>query len=195
MARLKDENKRALIIESSKMLFSRKGFFNTSISDIVKETGLPVGSIYTYFASKDEIMRVIVEEGWQDLYGRLLATVSSQQSDQSKLKAIIENFLPEILKDVDLINILLSEAIEFTKIEEKIEVLSVMMFELIRSVSKKNPPTRGFNKRFIETALTVYFLGILNAVRLARVSSINIKETDVIEFLKTSVENSMDIKL
>jgi AcrR family transcriptional regulator len=195
MARLKDENKRTLIMESSKVLFSRKGFFNTSISDIVRETGLPVGSIYTYFPSKDEIMRVIVEEGWQDLYSRLLATVSSQQSDQSKLKAIIENFLPEILKDVDLINILLSEAIAFTKIEEKIEVLSMMMFELIRSVSKKKPPARGFNKRFIETALTVFFLGILNAVRLARLSSINIKETDIIEFLKISVENSMDIKL
>jgi len=195
MARLKDENKRALILESSKMLFSQQGFFNTSISDIVKETNLPVGSIYTYFSSKDEIMKVIVEEGWHDLYERLLETVSSQESDESKLKAIIEKFLPEILKDVDLINILLSEAIAFTRIEEKIEVLSTMIYELIRSISKKKPALDGFNKRFIETALMVFFLGILNAVRVARASSLNIKETDIINFLKISIENSMDIKL
>jgi len=180
MARLKDENKRALILESSKMLFSQQGFFNTSISDIVKETNLPVGSIYTYFSSKDEIMKVIVEEGWHDLYERLLETVSSQESDESKLKAIIEKFLPEILKDVDLINILLSEAIAFTRIEEKIEVLSTMIYELIRSISKKKPALDGFNKRFIETALMVFFLGILNAVRVARAGSLNIKEADII---------------
>ncbi|MBN1799595.1 MAG: TetR/AcrR family transcriptional regulator [Spirochaetales bacterium] len=195
MARLKDENKRALILEASKTLFSKQGFFNTSISDIVKATNLPVGSIYTYFPSKDEIMKVIVEEGWKDLYDRLLQTVSSQESDESKLKAIIEKFLPEILKDVDLINILLSEAIAFTKIEEKIEVLSTMIYELIRSISKSKPTINGFNKRFIETALMVFFLGILNAVRLSRASSIDIKEADIIKFLKISIENSMDIKI
>jgi AcrR family transcriptional regulator len=195
MARLKDENKRALILEASKALFSQQGFFNTSISDIVKATKLPVGSIYTYFPSKDEIMKVIVEEGWNDLYKRLVQTVSSHESDESKLKAIIEKFLPEILKDVDLINILLSEAIVFTKIEEKIEVLSTMIYELIRSVSKKKSVLKGFNKRFMETALMVFFLGIFNAVRLARASSLNIKETDIINFLKISIENSMDIKI
>ena len=63
MARMKDETKRQSILESSKMLFSQKGFFNTSISNIVRETGFPVGTIYTYFKSKDEIVRSIVEEG------------------------------------------------------------------------------------------------------------------------------------
>ncbi|MEJ2664424.1 MAG: TetR/AcrR family transcriptional regulator [Spirochaetia bacterium] len=195
MARLKDENKRALILESSKMLFSQKGFFNTSIADIVKQTNLPVGSIYTYFPSKDEIMRSIVEEGWQDLYQRLLLTVSSQESDESKLKAIIEKFLPEILKDVDLINILLSEAIAFTKIEEKIEVLSEMIFGLIKNIAKNNTRFKKFDRRFIQTALMVFFLGILNAVRLTRLSSVEIRETDIINFLKQSIENSMNINL
>jgi AcrR family transcriptional regulator len=195
MARLRDENKRALILETSKMLFSQKGFFNTSISDIVKETALPVGSIYTYFSSKDEIMKTIVEEGWNDLYKRLLEMISSHEDDELKLKAIIEQFIPEILRDVDLINILLSEAIVFTKIEEKMEVLSTMMYDLIKSISKKKPGLEGLNKRFIETALMVYFLGIFNAVKLTRLSSINIKQTDIIDFLKLSIENSLNIKL
>ena len=70
-----------------------------------------------------------------------------------------------------------------------------MIYGLLRSISKNKPAINGFNKRFIETALMVFFLGILNAVRLSRASSINIKETDIINFLKISIENSMDIKI
>ena len=71
MAREKDENKRIAVLQSSKLLFSSKGFVNTSIADIVRETGMSVGTIYTYFKSKDEIVRAIVEEGWSSLYSRI----------------------------------------------------------------------------------------------------------------------------
>ncbi len=71
MSRTRDENKRIAILQASKMLFAQKGFFNTSIADIVRETGMTVGVIYTYFTSKDAIVRSIVEEGWAELYARL----------------------------------------------------------------------------------------------------------------------------
>ena len=120
MARIKDENKRVAILQSSKMLFAEKGFFNTSISDIVNETGLPVGSIYTYFKNKEEIVRVIVEEGWNDLQERLEKALSTTTSAKRKLKVLIDQFLSELLTDIDLINILLSEAIDYTRIIPRI---------------------------------------------------------------------------
>ncbi|HUZ18330.1 MAG TPA: TetR/AcrR family transcriptional regulator [Spirochaetia bacterium] len=74
---MKDESKRAAILECCKKLFSQRGFYNTSISDIVKETGLPVGTIYTYFTSKEAIVQDIVEEGWTDFFGRVQQAVTS----------------------------------------------------------------------------------------------------------------------
>lgn len=195
MARAKDENKRATILQSSKMLFAQKGFFNTSISDIVRETGLPVGSIYTYFKSKDEIVRVIVEEGWSDLHTRLKSALSSSISPELKLKVLIEKFLPELLNDLELINILLAEAIDYTKIEEKIEQLTNMIFSIIKTLSPKKESFREFTKTTMQAGLMVYFLGILNAVKLSRSTSIGIKVSDIMNFVKISIENSMDIKL
>lgn len=195
MARTKNENKRSLILQSSKMLFAQKGFFNTSISDIVQDTGLPVGSIYTYFKSKDEIVRVIVEEGWSDLQTRLEQALSSNISPELKLKVLIEQFLPELLNDLELINILLTEAIDYTKIEEKIEDLTNIIFSIIKTISPKRESFRDFTKTSMKAGLVVYFLGVLNAVRISRSTSIGIKVSDIIDFVKITIENSMDIKL
>ncbi|MBN1523312.1 MAG: TetR/AcrR family transcriptional regulator [Spirochaetales bacterium] len=195
MARAKDENKRSIILHSAKMLFAQNGFFNTSISDIVKETNLPVGSIYTYFTNKEEIVRVIVEEGWNELRARLFDTMGSKESGEVKLKKLIDNFIPEILNDLDLINILLSEAIKYTKIEEKVEELSTAIFGLVQSVAKDKKILEGFDKSSMEAALIVYFLGIFNAVKLVRSSSVGIKVQDILKFVKITVEKSLGITL
>ncbi|MCK4541287.1 MAG: helix-turn-helix transcriptional regulator [Spirochaetales bacterium] len=63
MARMRDESKRTAILEVSKALFSKQGFSNTSISDIIRGTGFPVGTIYTYFKNKEEIVTVIAKAG------------------------------------------------------------------------------------------------------------------------------------
>jgi AcrR family transcriptional regulator len=195
MARAKDANKRLMILQSAKVLFSQRGFFNTSISDIVKETKLPVGSIYTYFKSKEEIVRAIVEEGWEDLRQRLITLVSSAKSPESKLKAIIEVFIPEVLNDLDLVNILLSEAITYTKIEEKMEELSSMLLSLLKAVAKDNKILEGLDKNTMDAALVVYFLGMLAAVKISRSTSIGLKPNDVLKFIKFTIEKSLGLKL
>ncbi|MFT4313359.1 MAG: TetR/AcrR family transcriptional regulator [Candidatus Woesearchaeota archaeon] len=43
------------ILKASYVLFSQKGFASTSITDIVKKSGLTKGALYHYFPSKDEL--------------------------------------------------------------------------------------------------------------------------------------------
>ncbi len=195
MARAKDQTKRQLILQAAKTLFSQRGFFNTSVSDITKETGLPVGSIYTYFKGKEEIVKAIVNEGWDDLRNRLVETVSSAKRAEDKLKVIIDHFLPEILNDLDLVNILLSEAITYTKIEEKVEELSGIMLSLLKTIAKDNKNLEGFDKNMMDTALVVYFLGIMAAVKVSRSSEIGLKANDVMKFIRFTVEKALGVNL
>lgn len=195
MARSKDENKRAAILQSSKMLFAKKGFFNTSISDIVNDSGLPAGSIYTYFTNKEEIVRVIVEEGWADLQQRLEDSLLSVRSPEAKLRVLVDDFLPELFNDLELINILLSEAIDYTKIEEKIEQLTNMILSILKGFSPGKKLFRELDKTSMKAGLIVYFLGILNAVKISREASIGISTSDITGFVKRSIENAMDAEL
>jgi AcrR family transcriptional regulator len=195
MARSKDEKKRQSIMQAAKTLFSRQGFFNTSVTDITKETGLPVGSIYTYFKGKEEIVRAIVSEGWDDLRNRLVETVASARTPEEKLKVIIDIFLPEVLNDLDLVNILLSEAITYTRIEEKVEELSGIILGLLKTIAKDNKSLVGFDKSMMDTALVVYFLGIMAAVKISRSSSIGLKVADILKFIKYTIGASLGVDL
>ena len=194
MARSKDENKRSLILQTAKTLFSQKGFYNTSISDIVEETELPVGTIYTYFKNKEEIVRVIVEEGWQSLLVRLEEEFEHVSTNREKVKILINRFLPELLTDLDLINILIAEAIDYTRIEEKIETLTHQIFKTIRPLARSNDIFNKFDKKTMYAALMVYFLGIMNAAKIAKTSSIEVDIDDILRFVELTIENVMDIQ-
>jgi AcrR family transcriptional regulator len=58
----KGEQTRQHIIESSLQLFARKGYFNTSIADVVQATGLTKGGLYGHFRNKQEIWQAVYEE-------------------------------------------------------------------------------------------------------------------------------------
>lgn len=51
----KSEKTRKFIVEQSSAVFNQKGYFGTSITDIMNATGLTKGGIYGNFASKEEI--------------------------------------------------------------------------------------------------------------------------------------------
>lgn len=68
------KNKGALtrqnIIEKSLQLFSIKGYYNTSVNDILNATGLTKGGLYGHFKSKEDIWYAVYEEAvaiWRPL--------------------------------------------------------------------------------------------------------------------------------
>ena len=57
----KGEQTRKEIIEAAKLLFYRRGFGQTSFSDIVDRTGIRRGNINHYFRTKQDILEAVVE--------------------------------------------------------------------------------------------------------------------------------------
>ena len=72
--RLTREEKKALtrerLIEAAAQVFARKGFAATSLDEIAEEAGLTKGAVYSNFASKEDLVRALLEERLQTrLYG------------------------------------------------------------------------------------------------------------------------------
>jgi AcrR family transcriptional regulator len=72
------EQTRERILEAARRLFTERGYFNTSLQDIRRTSGLSIGSIYHHFAGKEEIARVLFYD-----------TLAFVQSD---IQAVYENF-------------------------------------------------------------------------------------------------------
>jgi TetR/AcrR family transcriptional regulator, transcriptional repressor for nem operon len=86
----KGEQTRQMIIEKAAPLFNKNGYAGTSLSDIMKVTGLAKGGLYGNFKSKDEIAAMTFDYSYQKVKTAILQIVSPCKTSQEKLFAILE---------------------------------------------------------------------------------------------------------
>lgn len=93
MPRLTDATKaarRAQIIEAAVSCFLEKGYTNTSMSDIIKASGLSSGSIYSHFSGKEDILVSAINERLENVKN-LYAALPEGAGPQDILETIYTN--------------------------------------------------------------------------------------------------------
>jgi TetR/AcrR family transcriptional regulator, transcriptional repressor of aconitase len=70
--------RREQILAAARRCFLRDGFHATSMQDLFAESGLSAGAVYSYFASKDDMIVAIAEENLQDV-SEMVHAVAIQQ--------------------------------------------------------------------------------------------------------------------
>ena len=70
------ERRRRQILEAAARCFARKGFHETSLQDIFRESRLSAGAVYRYFKSKDELVQAIGTEIFNRFSSALAAVLS-----------------------------------------------------------------------------------------------------------------------
>jgi TetR/AcrR family transcriptional regulator len=71
------ERTRASILAAAEVLFAEKGFAATRLEDVAEKVGIRRASIVYYFRDKRELYDAVLEDVFQDLFGRIEAAVSS----------------------------------------------------------------------------------------------------------------------
>lgn len=69
------ESARARILAAAMELFAAQGFGATPVKEIARRAGVSQGLMYTYFDSKDDLLRAIFEEGLEDVRATLPGTL------------------------------------------------------------------------------------------------------------------------
>jgi TetR/AcrR family transcriptional regulator, fatty acid metabolism regulator protein len=83
--------RRKQILDAATQVFAEKGFHRATIKDIAHVAGIADGTIYTYFASKDEVLLAVLD--------RLNETIERKQQfvlgDEQDLKAFFRAYLQQ----------------------------------------------------------------------------------------------------
>lgn len=86
----KGERTRQLIIEKAAPLFNKNGYAGTSLSAIMKATGLAKGGVYGNFKNKDEIAAMTFEYAYSKIKSALLMKLSDCHTSIEKLVGILD---------------------------------------------------------------------------------------------------------
>ena len=85
------------IIEKSLQLFSVKGYYNTSVSDILSATGLTKGGLYGHFASKEDIWYAVYDEAVNIWKGIVFKGIRNNSDPLKRIEKFIENDIEDYL--------------------------------------------------------------------------------------------------
>ncbi|ADU96649.1 TetR/AcrR family transcriptional regulator [Thermovibrio ammonificans] len=88
------------LLLAAKTLFSRRGFYDTTVSDIVESLGIARGTFYQYFKNKDDIYRRVLEQVVEELSSRL--KLVSPDDPFAQLRENLKGVLELMVEDRDL---------------------------------------------------------------------------------------------
>ena len=108
--REREERKRQILAAARSLLFA-EGLQATSVNKIAKSAELGVGTIYFYFASKEEIFAALQEEGISLLHDQIKKKIERVNRPEERLRTIARVYL-DFSRDnkdyFDIINYFLS---------------------------------------------------------------------------------------
>ena len=104
MPRVKPETslaRRDEILAAAEICFARQGFHQTTIRDVIRESGLSAGCIYGHFTTKEDLIQAMGER--RHAHDRALLSNSDDTMDPIvALRTIARDFLSDVQKEDSL---------------------------------------------------------------------------------------------
>ena len=80
--------KRERLIEAARRRIHQQGVEKTTIADVAATADVPIGNVYYYFKTKDELVEAAISAHLADIT-ELLASLERHRSPQTRLKAFV----------------------------------------------------------------------------------------------------------
>ena len=138
------EARKRQILDAASEVFSKKGFHEARMDDIVNHSGLSKGTLYWYFTSKDEIITCIMDE----LFAAEFDNLKDLQYSDLPAKQRIKMFTKIVLDDA-----------------EKYSLNAPIIYEFISSAGREmsvRETLKSYLRSFIEILKPIIQQGIDN---------------------------------
>jgi AcrR family transcriptional regulator len=90
------EARRQQILDAAAECFAQKGFHHSTMHDICQMAELSPGAVYRYFASKDDIIAAMEEQGRQHSAAVIEAITSERENTLDVLEGLVDVFFSKL---------------------------------------------------------------------------------------------------
>jgi AcrR family transcriptional regulator len=166
MAREKDRDKPAQIIEAAFSVFGETGYRAAAVKDIADRAGISAGTIYTYFQDKHDLFRATAEELWSRFLERMRALAGSAEPVESRLERFLALGLGSLRQYLPLLRGMLFESSQMNILQKGIDELC----GLVEQVLNERPAslrTAGMELTLRRSVVRTTVMGALFSAALA----------------------------
>lgn len=150
------------ICKSAEILFSKNGYFNTSIVDIAQKSGVAQGTIYIYFKDKKSIFQYLVKNLGQELRHEIRRATAGKTSRYSEEYLGIKTFLDFVNNHVGIFQIIWQA--QFVDMDLFKEYYDTFSKSYIKGIHKAQ--SEGEIRNIDPQVLSYCFIGIANFIAL-----------------------------
>jgi AcrR family transcriptional regulator len=179
MARTRDKEKPAQIIEAAFAVFGDVGYEATVIKDIAERAGISSGTIYTYFSDKRDLFRATALEGWNRFLQQIREIAESGAPADARIRRVIEIGFANLKSSLPLLRGMLFESSQMKILQQSLLELCRLLEKLFaeRPESAPHLTTDPARERFL---IRVTVSGVLFSVALAEPGQVD-KEIDLLK--------------
>jgi AcrR family transcriptional regulator len=94
---LKAASRKEQILDAARRQFLREGFHDTSLDDIIRESGGSKSAIYQYFKNKEELFAAVVEDVVGDIINRTFEPARPDEKVRDHLERVGFTYLAGVL--------------------------------------------------------------------------------------------------
>src|SRR5918911_2640641 len=88
------QGKRERLVAGARQVIYRQGVETTTIADIAQTADVPVGNVYYYFKTKDQLVAAAIDGHAQDVHA-VLRSLERHRTPQARLKALIRELMSQ----------------------------------------------------------------------------------------------------
>ena len=189
--REREERKRQILDAARSLLFS-EGLQSTSINKIAKNAELGVGTIYSYFASKEEIFAALQEEGIDLLHNKIKKRLDRVKHSEDRLKTIARVYFDFSRgnKDYfDIINYFLSSPGTFfsPSLKERIDQHGNRIISLIVNAINEGLDSQIFKVVDARRFAIMFWAALHGLMQFGKLKTTMLKDENYQELLEYSV--------
>jgi AcrR family transcriptional regulator len=86
----RSRGKRERLVDAAAALVYQQGIETTTLADIAAAAKVPLGNVYYYFKTKDEIIDAVVQSHLHTIRATLAAIEASHRTPKARLKALVK---------------------------------------------------------------------------------------------------------
>jgi AcrR family transcriptional regulator len=96
---------RTELIRAGQKLFGERGLYEPRIEDLTTSAGIAKGTLYTYFADKDELVRAVAASGFAQLEQHVARRAKRARTDAGVIRELVAAHLEFFAKHPDLMRV------------------------------------------------------------------------------------------